>query len=201
MVVWSAAFYSEFQTKVLGPPCQGRANRLSFVRESTGTFNLTTHLAFSLFGIPQSLSFWLILLRTEWLFSHTHYFFLLSEQWLICLCCAGSFPFSQFFINKETDSQPKPSILLPLSYTYPQRGRLSKMVLRSTSPPSICQVLIHVVIQGAGMASVDPSQKRKSKAQLPLHTAKRYAGMYAHLSLWLWNATMLWEPLVHASQF
>lgn len=85
-MVRSAAFYSEFQTEVRGRPCQGRVNRLSFVRESTVTFNLTTHLVFSLFGIPQSLSFLFILLRTECFCFNTSTVFFYFQRSGKCVC-------------------------------------------------------------------------------------------------------------------
>lgn len=65
---------------------------------------------------------------------------------------------------------------------------------------SVCQVLIHMVTECAGMVSVDPTWKWESKAQIPLHTAECYAGIRPHLSLRFWKATMLPSPLTHASQ-
>lgn len=139
---------------MLGCPCQGRVNRLSFVRESIVIFNLITHLVFSLFGIPRSLSFLFILLRTECFCFNTPTIFFYFQRSGKCVCVV-----LVVFLSHNSLLTKGQSILLPLSYTYPQRQRPSKTIIGSTSPQRNCQVLIHMVTKCAGMTSVDPTWK------------------------------------------
>lgn len=156
------------------------------------TFNLTTHLVFSLFGIPQSLSLLFILLRTECFCFNTPTIFFYFQRSGKCVCAVlVVFLSHNSLLTKGQILNQNPAFYCHYHILISKEQRPSKTIIGSTSPQRNCQVLIHMVTKRAGMTSVDPTWKRKSKAHPPPHTVARYARIYPHLSLRLWNATML----------
>lgn len=167
------------------------------------TFNLTANLVLLLSGIPQSLSFCLLYsglsVLTYPLFSFT---FRAVEKYVCAILV--DFPSHNSLLtkwHKHRHSTKNLHSLATVVSLISKRHRLSKMMIWSVSPQRVCQVLVHMATERAVMISVDITWKWKSKAQIPLYRAACFAGIHLHLSWWLWNAAMLWKPLVHASQF
>lgn len=102
-------------------------------------------------------------------------------------------------ISTVTDTQPKTFILLLLYHLSP---KMSKMMSQSMSPQRVCRVPSHKAKCTRMMISVDCTEKWQSRAQTHYTEPSAIRGRDPHLSPRLWNATtMLWKPLVHASQF